>query len=591
MKVPLSQKLIFILLLFISQLYVALENSTPRDAAACPPKQNLTDDLFIEILGGQVTPQTMVDILVGDNINSVAIGNIEYTGVEIASGIFEGARDEGLYIDSGVILSSGYAENLYGPNVNEGITGYNGVPGSSNLNALIPGYQTNDASILEFDFVPKHNSIGFTYIFGSEEYLEWVGSSFNDVFGLFIDGENIALIPGTGVAVSINNVNNISYSDYYLDNPVNSNNFNVEPDGMTIAIAVSTLLEPDVRHHISFEVADAGDFILDSWVLLESGSFHSVQCSTYFNVIVVEGNELEMLEDEELEIHVIAIGEDEANFGWTIHPPENGTAQFITNDLIEEERTILYTPNADFNGIDSFVLTVTDGLGGIINRFLEITVFPVKDAPVCTSAPVIYGEFDLDNVVNCDPGYWNDDIDNQYAPPGGQSTISLYYQWQRAVSGVNNWDDIENETNEFYTIAENDLQHYIRCLVIAVDNGIGVGEDDTTIEESNYEYCGPVGTDEDLILPYGFTGIYPNPFNPSTTISFNILEYSSVELEIFNIKGQLIQNLINQEMESGEKSIVWNGIDQSGIECPTGFYLAKLKINEHQFVQKLMLMK
>jgi Secretion system C-terminal sorting domain/Bacterial Ig domain len=590
MKVQILSTIIFILLLSIPQLYTAMENNTTREAAVCLPKQSITDDLLVEVLGGDITPQTMLEALVGTN-TSVAIHNVQYTGANIASGIFSGARLEGLAIDSGVILSSGYAENIYGPNVSQGITGMNNVPGSSNLDGLIPGYFTNDASIFEFDFVPKFNSIGFTYIFGSDEYLEYVGTNYNDVFGLFIDGDNIAIIPGTGVAVSINNVNNVSYSQFYTDNPPGSNNFNVEPDGMTIAVSVSRLIEPDVSHHISFEVADAGDFVFDSWVFLEAGSFHSAQCSTYFNVIVVDGLELECYEDEDLEIEVIAIGEDEANFSWTIHPPMNGTAEFISNDLIEQTRIILYTPDEDFNGVDSFVLTVTDGLGGIINRFIEIEVLPVKDAPVCTQFPIIYGDFDLDNTVNCDPGTWNDDIDNQYAPPGGQSTISLNYQWQRAYNSVNEWVNIENENSDSYTISEDDMQHYLRCLVIAIDNGIGVGDDNSTIEESNYEYCGPVGTEEDLILSIGFTGIYPNPFNPSTTISFNILENSNVELEIFNIKGQLIQNLIYQEMNSGRKSIVWNGTDQSGNGCPTGFYLAKLKINEHQFVRKLMLMK
>ncbi|MBK9459454.1 MAG: choice-of-anchor L domain-containing protein [Sphingobacteriales bacterium] len=74
----------------------------------------------------------------------------------------------------------------------------------------MPGF-TYDAAVLEFDIVATEPTIEFKYVFGSEEYLEYVGSNFNDVFGFFIGAigdplQNIAFIPDTTVAVSINNV-------------------------------------------------------------------------------------------------------------------------------------------------------------------------------------------------------------------------------------------------------------------------------------------------------------------------------------------------------------------------------------------------
>ena len=77
---------------------------------------------------------------------------------------------------------------------------------------------TYDASVLEFDFVPLNDTVKCRFVFGSEEYSEWVGSTFNDVFGFFVTGPrpdsglynnyNIALVPETDIPVSINNVNN-----------------------------------------------------------------------------------------------------------------------------------------------------------------------------------------------------------------------------------------------------------------------------------------------------------------------------------------------------------------------------------------------
>jgi len=76
---------------------------------------------------------------------------------------------------------------------------------------------TNDAAVLEFDFVPTQSTISFQYVFASEEYNEYV-DQYNDVFGFFVNSQNIALIPGSSDPVTINNVNNGDNPQYYRDN-------------------------------------------------------------------------------------------------------------------------------------------------------------------------------------------------------------------------------------------------------------------------------------------------------------------------------------------------------------------------------------
>jgi Bacterial Ig domain len=584
-------RLLTILLISIVLCY-AKTNTPSREFIELPAKSSVTDDLEITVLGQGLTPEDMVDFLVGHNTHNVDISNIQYIGAEIASGIFTGASSEGLPINSGVILSSGFAENVYGPNISEGITGLNGVPGSAVLNSLIPGYSTNDASILGFDFTPKYNVVGFNYVFGSDEYLEWVGSSFNDVFGLFIDGQNIALIPGTNVTVAINSVNHESYSQYYVDNPVGAGHYNVEADGFTISISARFFILPGVSHHIEFAVADAGDYILDSWVFLEQGSFHSEPSIAFLDLIIIEGTELDTLEDEVLEIHAIAIGEDQANFVWTLHQPPNGYVEFISNDLIEEERTILYTPNEDYNGLDYFIVSVQDGLGGLVNRYIEIELEAVRDKPVCTELPYIYGDFIVDNEVNCYPGIWNDDKDNQFALPGQESIIFINYQWQYSISGIGFWVDIEDAVDQSFLIPEEIEDHYLRCMVIATDTGIGIGPEDTTIELTNVEYCSlQSGSDGVLLVQSEFLGVHPNPFNPITTFNFNLSESIQVNIDIYNIKGQLILKLLDETMSAGSKNIIWNGTDKQGVICPTGIYFSKIQLGRQLFKHKLMLLK
>ncbi len=85
---------------------------------------------------------------------------------------------------------------------------------------------------------------------------------------------------------------------------------------------------------------------------------------------------------------------------------------------------------------------------------------------------------------------------------------------------------------------------------------------------------------------------YPNPFNPSTTISFDVAQTSSfVNLEIYNMKGQKVKQLVNEQLSSGQHSIVWNGNDDSNNPVSSGVYLYKLKAGSYTSTKKMILMK
>lgn len=84
---------------------------------------------------------------------------------------------------------------------------------------------------------------------------------------------------------------------------------------------------------------------------------------------------------------------------------------------------------------------------------------------------------------------------------------------------------------------------------------------------------------------------YPNPFNPETIFSFSVEEESVVELEIYNLKGQKITNLINEVMPMGKYERSWNGCDRMGNLVATGVYLGRLKIGDRHFKRKLLLLK
>ena len=70
---------------------------------------------------------------------------------------------------------------------------------------------------------------------------------------------------------------------------------------------------------------------------------------------------------------------------------------------------------------------------------------------------------------------------------------------------------------------------------------------------------------------------YPNPFNPSTTINFSVPKTASVSLVIYNIRGQKVKELLNESLEYGNHSVVWNGRDESNRSVASGVYFARLE--------------
>ncbi len=113
-------------------------------------------------------------------------------------------------------------------------------------------------------------------------------------------------------------------------------------------------------------------------------------------------------------------------------------------------------------------------------------------------------------------------------------------------------------------------------------------------EQFLFSILNPVETNNDEV-PAGLSYLYqnhPNPFNPSTTIKFSIQNDSKVELTIFNIKGQKINNLLNEEFVAGSHSIIWFGDDENNKSVSSGIYYFKLNVNgKSGAVKKCLLLK
>lgn len=229
-------------------------------------------------LSAQLTVQNgLTATQLGNNLagSNVSVTNASITGTALQYGTFH-YTGPGFPLTSGVVLSTGSIFDCHGPNDQSGMGTDMGGAGHTLL-TNIAGVQTYDAVQFKFDFEVQSDQIEFQYIFASEEYNEYVGSSYNDVFAFFISGpgitgmQNIALVPNTTVPVAINNINLGSYWQYYHNN--DNGNTNIQFDGYTTVLtAKKTGLIPCQTYTLTLAIADAGDGIFDSGVFLQENS-------------------------------------------------------------------------------------------------------------------------------------------------------------------------------------------------------------------------------------------------------------------------------------------------------------------------------
>ncbi|WP_269632406.1 choice-of-anchor L family PEP-CTERM protein [Pelomonas sp. BJYL3] len=209
--------------------------------------------------------------VVSQSSNAVALATaIAGSGISISNAVFSTDAPAGsagtftggtasVGFDKGIVLTTGTTSCVAGPNNAGNCTG------------------AGTYSSLKFDFTSATGAVFFRYVFGSEEYNEYVGSRFNDRFELLLNGVNIAKLPGSGTEVSINNVNCGINDSYYRNNSAitgcPSNKLDIQYDGLTTVLTASASLLAGSVNTFEFRVLDVGDANYDSGVFIEARSF------------------------------------------------------------------------------------------------------------------------------------------------------------------------------------------------------------------------------------------------------------------------------------------------------------------------------
>lgn len=252
-------------------------------------------------LNSGLTPTDLVNGLSGVVGGPTTISNATYTGANTAAGTFTGGNGILGFFEQGIVLSTGNIASVVGPNSVDSASTVNGTPGDPALDTLSGGV-TSDAAVLDFDFTCPGGpfaEIAFEFVFTSEEYNERVNAGFNDSFGIFLNGVNLALLPNNIDPISVDTLNcgnpfnpplGGSNCALFINNDCNdmidgtfpcAGNRNTEMDGLSVVMFATGLLIPGTNH-IKLAIADAGDSTGDSAVFI---LVSSMTCSVNDDVI------------------------------------------------------------------------------------------------------------------------------------------------------------------------------------------------------------------------------------------------------------------------------------------------------------------
>ncbi len=515
---------------------------------------NLTFDICVFTVPPPISTSTtlysveelVTEVLIDSECNQ-AFNVTSSTGIDFGStngiGYFE-ANGSSWPFENGLIMTSGDVANAAGPESGVLVDGTYAWPGDGDLEAFIPGLNagdTNNASIIEFEFVPVSNSMSFDFIFAAEEYGTFQ-CTFTDAFAFLLtdssgNTSNLAIVPGTDDPISVLTVRDDQYNgscesvnaewfaNYYgpggLPPLTSPTNFIGHTEVMT---ATATVI-PNEVYTIKLVVADDGDTIYDSAVFIDGGSFDIGQLDLGEDILVSSGNAL--CEGQEIVLDAGAL-------------PNNSSIEwFMDGTLLEGETgvTLSVTETAFYSAI--ITVDNTDCAYGddiLVEFFQSPQIVAVEDSIIKCANEGYTLEVNIENSdqLNSLTYIWTlDGIDLQIG------TDNTYYL-----------DELTEETGEFTVTVFDDVTYCWNSITINVD----------FYENS---YC--------VDLPQGLS---PNGDGYNDCLILDHLEdiEDIDKIEVFNRYGTKIYEM-NEYVDQ------WCGIDQDGKIVPVGTYFYIIYFN------------
>jgi gliding motility-associated-like protein len=368
--------------------------------------------LIIANQGGTAT--AVVNAMIGGGLT---VSNATITCPSAAYGTFTNGASTNIGIPSGIVLTTGNVNTLNGA-------------GSTFWSTDSPGGNCNDAQlgslelladydccILEFDIVPACTTLQIRFVFGSEEYPEWVSSGYNDAFGFFVTGPNpsggnynntnVATLPNNTTIVSIDNVNANLNSAYYINN---STGTSIVLDAFTTVLTRNVSVTPCQSYHFKLAIADAGDPIFDSGVFIDFlDCLNSVSATTSTTPVSCVGNDGSATA-------TASAGFPPYTYSWNTTPPQTtATATGLAPGT--------YTVIVDDAGACTPPITQTVT---VVNGSTTITPVFTQVAPICAGTSFTLPSTSNNGVI----GIWTPAINNSttstytFTPNAGQCANS-----------------------------------------------------------------------------------------------------------------------------------------------------------------------
>ena len=354
----------------------------------------------------QFTVEELVqNVLIGNDCSSIS--NISFsTGTTfsptepngIGYFVYEG---NDFPFNEGLLISTGDAATARGPNDLNGSSGSQVWPGDSELNTSL-GVNSNNATIIEFDFVPVVDRISFEFLMASEEYDG--GSfecNFSDAFAFLLtdssgNTSNLALIPGTDLPILVTNI----HPDNGFCGAANPDFFggytaaDAPPfafDGRTVPFTAAADVNIGETYHIKLVIGDDGDAAQDSAVFFKAGSFDVGGICEDIGLIQVNAfndTNFNDINDQNESSFTNGSFTYEKNNDGIINVVNSSNGSFtIISDNESDFYDITYEINDDFNGCYTQNITSIDNVVASLGNVI-IADFPVVDNGTCQDMAV-----------------------------------------------------------------------------------------------------------------------------------------------------------------------------------------------------------
>ena len=147
------------------------------------------------------------------------------------------------------------------------------------------------------------------------------------------------------------------------------------------------------------------------------------------------------------------------------------------------------------------------------------------------------------------------------------------------------YDELSEDTNDFNSFEKHEFTPEVSFYTLPGQTNTDVCNVSDTPVEPDAEIS--LDFNENLTpSKYSLLNFYPNPFNPTISIEYDVSKFSTINLSIIDLKGNVIDILINDDIYPGFHSIDWNALDQ-----PSGIYFIKYQVNDFVEIQKITLLK